>query len=370
MVIDMTSSALVTLAQVRSFLAGTPDLTLTCAAEDAARYQFIAAVAQRFGYTHLPRSDKGVVRQYLIRMTGYSRQQLTRLLTRWRETGRLEQRVVAPTAGFRRRYTAQDVQLLAEMDALHGTLSGPATCVLLRRAFTLYGDARYVRLAQLSVAHLYNLRKRAAYQSQRRHWTRTRPTVIKIGVRKPPRPEGRPGFIRIDSVHQGDQDGVKGLYHINAVDCVTQWELVATCERISEAFLLPVLQVLLEGFPFVLRGFHADNGGEYINRAVAKMLAKLNIELTRSRPRHSNDNALAETKNGAVVRKHLGYTPIPQRFATGVNIFCASALNPYLNFHRPCFFAVDALDTRTGKLRKRYPQDKIMTPFDKLKSLP
>ena len=121
----------------------------------------------------------------------------------------------------------------------------------------------------------------------------------------------------------------------------------------GEAFLLPVLQVLLEGFPFVLRGFHADNGGEYINRAVAKMLAKLNIELTRSRPHHSNDNALAETKNGAVVRKQLGYTSIPQRFATVVNAFCASALNPYLNFHRPCFCAVDALDARTGKLRKR-----------------
>ena len=164
---------------------------------------------------------------------------------------------------------------------------------------------------------------------------------------------------------------LKGSTASNAVDCVTQWELVATCERISEAFLLPVLQVLLEGFPFVLRGFHADNGGEYINRAIAKMLAKLNIELTLSRPRHSNDNALAETNNGAVVRKQLGYTtPIPHRFATTVNAFCANALNPYLNFHRPCFFAVEVLDARTGKLRKRYPQDKIMAPFDKLKSLP
>ena len=80
-------------------------------------------------------------------MTGYSRQQLTRLLQRWRESGRLEQRYVAPTAGFRRRYAAQDVQLLAEIDALHGTLFGPATCVLLRRAFTGYGEARYARVA-------------------------------------------------------------------------------------------------------------------------------------------------------------------------------------------------------------------------------
>ena len=42
----------------------------------------------------------------------------------------------------------------------------------------------------------------------------------------------------------------------------------------------------------------------------------------------------------------------------------------FLSGRCPCFFAVDALDTRTGKLRKRYPQDKIITPFDKLKSLP
>jgi transposase InsO family protein len=119
-------------------------------------------------------------------------------------------------------------------------------------------------------------------------------------VRRASAPEGRPGFVRIDSVHQGDFDGIKGLYHIKAVDCVTQWAVVASLQTIGEAYLLPVIEQMLEQFPFEILGFHADNGSEYVNHRVAKMLDKLRVEFTRSRPRHSNDNGLAETKNGAL----------------------------------------------------------------------
>ena len=198
---------------------------------------------------------------------------------------------------------------------------------------------------------------------------RPRGYSVPIAQRRAPAPDGRPGFIRIDSVHQGDQDGVKGLYPINAVDCVTQFEIVATCERLSEAYLLPVLEALLDNFPFKTLGFHADNGSEYINYTVANLLEKLRVEFTKSRPRHSNDNGLAETKNGAIVRKHLGYSPIPQRYASEVNAFCQEFLNPYVNFHRPCFFAESFTDDK-GKTRKRYLLKNMMTPYEKLKSLP
>ncbi len=174
----------------------------------------------------------------------------------------------------------------------------------------------------------------------------------------------------MDSVHQGDLDGIKGVYHINAVDCVTQYEGVATCEKISEAFLLPVLEALLLSFPFVIHGFHSDNGSEYINKRVAKLLNKLLIEeQTKSRSRHSNDNAQAESKNCAIVRKHLGYSHIPQCFAALVNAFCRDYLNPYINFHRPCLFAETITDAK-GRQRKRYPYKLMMTPYEKLKSLP
>ncbi len=156
-----------------------------------------------------------------------------------------------------------------------------ATKRLLQRAFEVFRDRRYARLATLSVSHLYTLRGSAGYRAQRTYWSKTRGSPVLIGVRRAPAPEGRPGFIRIDSVHQGDQDGLKGVYHINAVDCVTQWAFVACCERISEAYLRPVIEALLTGFPFVIRGFHADNGSEYVNHWVAELLEKLRIEFSK-----------------------------------------------------------------------------------------
>ena len=364
----MNPSQVATLDQVRAFLSGTSESTFTPAAADAERYAAITHVLRQFGYRRCSRIDKGVLLSYLLRLTGYSRQQLTRLVKQFVTTGKIVQHYRAPTAGFARKYSDHEVRLLAEVDALHSTLSGPATKCLLQRAVAVHDDTRFTNLQRISVAQLYNLRKRRVYQSLRVTFTKTRPTPIKIGIRRAPRPEGQPGFIRIDSVHQGDLDGIKGLYYINSVDCVTQWELTASCEKISEAFMQPVLEYLLDGYPFVLQGFHADNGSEYINRMVAKLLNKLKLEFTRSRPRTSNDNALAETKNGAIIRKHFGYSHIPQHYASQVNALCAEHLNPYLNFHRPCLFATERTDAK-GKINKRYLQKDIMTPFDKFKSL-
>ena len=367
MVIDMNDKALQTLAQLRAFLGGTVTVSFSVAATE--RYDFITRTVRRFGYARLKRADKGVVLRFLGRVSGYSRQQLTRLVQRVRTQAPLLKRYRASRTSFAVTFTPADVLLLAHTDTLHATLSGPATKKLMERAYHLFGDIRYQRLAAISVAHLYNLRKRAGYQRHRQHWTRTRPVAIAIGERRAPAPNNRPGYLRVDSVHQGDQDGVKGLYHINAVDCVTQYEGVATCEHISEAFLIPVLKELLASFPFVILGFHVDNGSEYINRHVAELLNKLLIEeFTKSRSRHTNDNAQVESKNGSIVRKHFGYSHIPQRFATLVNAFCHEHLNPYVNFHRPCLFAQTITDAK-GRQRKRYPYKLMMTPYQKLKSL-
>ena len=253
--------------------------------------------------------------------------------------------------------------------------------MLLRRAVEHFGDTRYARLSQISVSHLYNLRGGEPYRKQRLVWHRTRPAPVAIGsgwpraIRKAPAPQGLPGYIRIDTVHQGDLDGMKGVYHgprpprINAVDSVTQWELVASVEHISEAYLLPVITLLLEGFPFAIRGFHSDSGSEYVNHKTAALLEKLRVEFTKSRPRQTNDNALAECKNGAVIRKTMGYSHIPQKYAAAINEFYTDAMNPYLNFHRPCYFAVDTIDAK-GKIRKTYPHDQIMTPWERLKTTP
>lgn len=140
-------------------------------------------------------------------------------------------------------------------------------------------------------------------------------------------------------------------------------------EKISERYLIPVLTQLLDQFPFVILSFHADNGSEYINHHVARLLKKLLIELTKSRARQSNDNALVESKNSSIVRKHLGYSHIRQRWAPLVNQFHQDYLNPYVNYHRPCFFAVTRVDAK-GKQRKTYPYEAMMTSYEKFLSLP
>ena len=124
------------------------------------------------------------------------------------------------------------------------------------------------------------------------------------------------------------RDGKKGLYHINAVDTVTQWQVVGCVETISEQHLLPALEAMIHQFPFRIRGFHSDNGSEVINHRVAKMLEKLRIsEFTKSRANRTTDNALVEGKNGTD--------------------------EPYLNFHRPSGFA-EVTVNELGKRRRRY----------------
>jgi transposase InsO family protein len=372
MVIDMNETQVRSLAQVRQVLQGTQALQFRRPEDEAGRYAWIESVLERFAYRRLPRSDRGVVLAYVQRLSGYSRAQVTRLVSRHMAGRPLVKRYRAPAHAFARRYTAADIALLAEVDRAMGTLSGPATACVLRRQRDVFGDARFERLGSISVAHLYNLRASDRYRAQRVVTTQTRPSrAVTIGTRKAPAPEGRPGFIRIDSVHQGDFDGAKGLYHINAVDCVTQWQVVASVQTIAETHLLPVLEQLLAQFPFEILGFHADNGSEYVNHTVARLLEKLRIEFTRSRPRHSNDNGLAETKNGAVVRKIFGYAHIPQQHARRFNTFCCEYLNPFLNFHRPCLFATEVADPKKpGRIRRVYRPRDAMTPLDKLASLP
>jgi hypothetical protein len=257
MVINMEEAKLRTLEQIKAFLDGTAEEVFRVPKGE--RNQFVERVLNRFGYAPHGRVDKGVLLRYIERMTGLSRQQVTRLVRQYCKDGKLSKQPCAPKQGFTYRYTAADVALLAEMDVLHSTLSGPATKKLMARAYEVFGDPRYERMAGISVSHLYNLRGSKQYQDKRRHWTKTNPTGIPIGQRRAPQPDGMPGYIRIDSGHQGDLDGMKGVYYINAVDCVTQMQFVATCEKISEAYLLPVIGQLLAGFPFVILGFHSDN---------------------------------------------------------------------------------------------------------------
>jgi len=345
--------------------------TLSFSATNTAEaYRWIEEMLRATRYATLRKKDRGIVRQYLQTMTGYSVAQLTRLIARWRKAGRL--RVTQYRRhSFARRFTDHDIVVLAQTDDAHGRLSGPATAKILEDEWRLFRNPEYQRLADLSPSHLYNLRDRHLYRSSVRIYTKTQAVQRNIGERRKPQPDGRPGYLRVDSVHAGDSlDGEKGVYYINLVDEVLQWEAVLCVEALSERYLKPALQTALALLPFVVHNIHADNGSEYINQWVAELLDTLRAGLTKSRPRRSNDNALVESKNGSVVRKHLGYVHIPRQFAPLIHQWCLRWLNPYLNFHRPCGFPKEVVVNKFGKTRTVYPRELYRTPYEKLKSLP
>jgi transposase InsO family protein len=362
----MNQSEQMSLESIRRFLSGSEEIHFECDNRQQ-RYAWLQQLLIHHQYASLGKSDRGLVRRYAAKMTGLSRAQITRLIALYTATGRV---CPAPCKRHRfvRRYTRADIELLASTDEAHEVLSGPATRRILEREYKVYGKTEYERLASISVGHLYNLRQHARYRQRLLPTVKTKPTQAAIGIRKKPEPAGRPGYLRVDTVHQGDPQGSeRGVYHINAVDEVTQWEIVACVERISEAYLLPVLESMLHQFPFVIHGFHSDNGSEYINQDAARLLEKLRIEQTRSRPRQSGDNGLVESKNGAIIRKQIGYGHIASAHAAPLNGFYRDFLNPYLNYHRPCAQPEVTID---NKGRKRVKYKLYRTPLETLLGLP
>ena len=328
-------------------------------------YQWVEGILVKFHYMGLNRHQKGIIKQYIAKMTHYARAQVTRLIAQYVATGHV-QRTEYQRHSFPKIYSAQDIQRLAHTDELHEFINGVAIKKILKSMAK--NDPNYKNLAEISVSHIYNIRKSITYKRITKIYTNTKPSAVALGSRQKPQPNGRPGFIRVDTVHQGDRSAQKGVYHINTIDEVTQFEFIGAVELITEEFLIPLLKKILDIYPFKILGFHADNGSEYINRHVVALLNKLLIDLTKSRPRHSNDNALVESKNGSIIRKWLSYGFIDKQFAPLLNQFYFGCFNDYLNFHRPCAFATISTDHR-GKKIKTYKHQDYMTPYEKLKSI-
>lgn len=329
-------------------------------------YDWVGTVVQKFRYFSLKKKERGIVLNYIEKITKRSRCQIKRLIKKKKKFGKIRVSSLEKNI-FPVFYRSSDIARLIETDNVHGRLSGPATKRILEREYMIHGKIEYEIISRISIAHIYNLRKNSLqYQSNILFISKTQAVKRNIGDRRKPKPCGKPGFLRVDSVHQGDMEKEKGLYYINLVDEVTQWEIIGCVEGISEQFLNPLLEELLLCFPFVILNFHSDNGSEYINYTVAELLNKMMIDQTKSRSRRTNDNALVESKNGAIIRKHMGYVYIQKRNARNINHFFREYMDDYLNFHRPCGFATNTVDSK-GKIKKKY--DTYMTPYEKLLSI-
>lgn len=354
---SMDDSRIKSIAELSAFVQSTQRFAMTLETiED--KYRFIDGTIDRFRYKTLTRKEKHVVFLYVKKMTGYKRAQLLRLIKRavLGNLTRTEYRRKNPS----RIYTSRDVKLLEKTDEFHLRLNAMATHEIIRREWEVYRHQEYEHLSHVSISHINNLRHHPVYINSWVNGTKAR--QIPIGTTRPPEPNNRPGSIRIDTVSQRD------VYHINAVDEITQWEVVVCVPVIAESCMLPALRSLLSQFPFRVFNFHSDRGYEFINHQVAAMLNRLLIKQTKSRSRHCNDNALVETKNGAVVRKTMGYCHINQKDADEVNAFYRNFLNPYINFHRPCLFLTDTTHDKHGRERRIYGT--VKTPYDALKGIP
>lgn len=371
MTVTMNDAESVTLIQIQEFLSGSRSIDFEMGSR-VDRHLFLCRVLRELDYGFLGRGEKGMVRQYLLKLSGLGRAQLTRLIHQWRETGRIaedDQR----RPRFVRRYTNADIALLVKVDEAHEQLSGPAVRHILQREYAVFGRKEFQRLSGISVSHLYNLRHGKYYRERHVKIESTKPVVSQFGERRKPEPNGKPGYLRVDTVHQGrirEQDGGlgHGIYHINAVDTVTQWEIVGCVKELTKIQLAAVLGSMMEQYPFPLLGLHFDNGSEFINNKVAELLEELRIEFTKSRAYRTTDNALVEGKNGAVVRKHMGYGMFREASVRPINDFYCTHFNPYLNFHRPCGFATVTTDDR-GRRRRHYKEEDYRTPYEKFSSL-
>lgn len=366
MTLNMNDDHLVSVAQIKEFAKLNNGAKFKSNSSKVETYKWIGKTLGKFKYVSLKKKEKSIVKKYIITMTGYSEGAVDKLIRKKKEVGTLVPKDERNQNSFATFYEPVDISLLADVANVTLNQNGRALKEMCKSMYSDYADIRFEKLSGISVSHLYNLKKSNVYQTKALHYTKTNPVQRDIGIRKKPEPFGIPGYIRVDSVHQGDFDYEKGVYHINLVDEVTQMEYVGCVEKISEYFLLPLLEEILKSFPIKILSFHSDNGSEYINHQVAHMLNKMNIDQTKSRSRHSNDNALAEGKNGAVIRKYMGYAHIPRGHAKKINTFDQEFLNPYLNFHRYCGFATDYVNIQ-GKIKKKY--EIYMTPIQKLFSL-
>jgi hypothetical protein len=330
------------------------------------RYAWMSTVLIRMRYRFLGKKDRGIVRQYLELYSGYTTSHIDHLIADYKAVGKLIQRKRTQPQ-YERVYTTKDIALLAEVADAFEHQNGKALKEVCREMYTVYGDVQFEQLAHISVSHLYALKKTTVYTNAVLTYTKTKPTPVHIGERKKPYPEGKPGFLRVDSVHQGDLDKEKGVYYVHLICEVTQWDITVCVAGISEEFMESALAEAFEQFPFGILNFHSDNGSEYINSVVAKLLETLRIHQTKSRARQSGDNALVEGKNAVTIRAHMGRMHIPKKHAEAVNVFYEEYFNPFANFHRFCLYPTEVLGAK-GKIQKVYNETR--TPLQKLLSLP
>src|SRR5208282_3377317 len=194
--ISVHEAETLSLQQIEQFLWAATEVRFEARQREAV-YGWVERLLGQQEYARQGRRARGLLRRYIGKMTGLSRAQLTRLVGRYLATGRVRLKARCRHR-FPTRYTRADIELLAQVDEAHESLSGPATRRILEREFHQYGKPEFQRLAGISNGHLYNLRRTPGYRQRLRNYQKTRPSPVAIGERRRPDPAGRPGYLRVE----------------------------------------------------------------------------------------------------------------------------------------------------------------------------
>ena len=216
----MQARECLSLEQIRAFLEASNEVGFKGRNREEV-YAFVSETLRQQRYHDLKRRSRGLIRRYLTKMTGLSRAQITRLVSMYLEGDPVQPKAYGRNR-FAKRYTREDIALLAAVDEAHETRSGPATQKLLQRAYHEFKESQYQRLAELSVAQMYQLRKSHTYRQRLVTYQSTQPSQVAIGERRTPAPDERPRYQLHDSVQPGNRHRLQGVGSLKSVEVVKQ----------------------------------------------------------------------------------------------------------------------------------------------------
>lgn len=173
-----------------------------------------------------------------------------------------------------------------------------------------------------------------------------------------------PGFLEIDFVvHSGGSMAGSFIHTLAATDVCSGWtEFVPLLVR-EQSLVVEGLEVIFDQIPFPVLGIDSDNDSAFINETLIAFCRKSHVEFTRSRPYHKNDQAWVEQKNGAVIRRLVGY----ERFSGIVAGQALAHLYQAARLHVNCFqpsFKLRRKERQGAKVKRTY--EPPATPCERL----
>jgi hypothetical protein len=334
---------------------------------NAARIQLARSLRQRYQAAS-SRAKKQILREF-IAVSGYHPKYAVQLLNSADAGARAGRRRVRPTINHEAAKQALIV-LWESFDRVCGKRLKPLLRILVP-ALEPHGHLKLeegirTKVLAMSAAAIDRLLRGARNATRTRKLRRVTPEIRRrIAVRTfadwndPP-----PGSMEMDLVaHCGDANRGSYVHSLVLTDIASGWTECAPLVVRESSLLVEALERVRQGLPFTLRALDVDNGSEFVNETMIQYCLRNGIELTRSRPYRKNDQAWIEQKNGAIVRKLLGYRRFEGIAAAQALARLYGASRLFVNFFQPSFKLAEK-HRQGAQVTKRYhpPQ----TPCERL----